>query len=70
MKTARERLTSIADCIELLDGGHITEIRAIMLVHGVTSAHIHDLLMARVADEFDLVESKDTQWTPIPISQH
>lgn len=74
MKTTLERLMSIAETIELWQGGHITDARAFMFVNGITSAHIHDRLVKEVTDEARAIDrqaaikAQPVQWKQIEIN--
>jgi hypothetical protein len=69
-KTTTQRLTSIQEVMTLWKEGFITTARAMMMVHGLASAHIHDILMAKVEEPtFNLTDIKDIEWKKIEVQQ-
>ena len=79
MKSTKERLTSLAEVVDLWQTGHLNESRAIMMIHGLTSTHIHEILTAKIHETVLLEKSlalaetvrkrviKNTDWRKIEI---
>lgn len=74
-KTTIQRLLSIAEIMELWTQQYITDARAMMMVHGIASAHIHDILMTNVELETIPIDKqpaididiKNIQWKKLEV---